>query len=72
MAHDKFGCDLQNSFEENAKEMRYCNATINVISDVLRDRVGGLSKTLTDNKTFLINQTLRIYWMQSSLSSPET
>ena len=48
MAHDEFGCDLQNSFEENAKEMRHCNATINVISDVLRDRVGGLSKTLTN------------------------
>ena len=46
--HDKFGYDLQNSFEENTKEIRYCNATINVISDVLRDGEGGLSKTVTN------------------------
>ena len=45
---DTFRCDLKNSFEENAKEMRYCNAKLNVISDVLRDGVGGLSKTITD------------------------
>ena len=37
-----------NSFEENTKEMRYCNAKLNVISDVLRDGVGGLSKTITN------------------------
>ena len=51
---DTFRCDLQNSFEENAKEMRYCNAKLNVISDVLRDGVGGLSKTITywQQKTF--------------------
>ena len=35
--HGMFGCDLQNNFEENAKGMRYCNAKLNVISDVLRD-----------------------------------
>ena len=45
-----FRCDLQSSFEENAKEMRYCNAKLNVISDVLRDGVGGLSKTITNCK----------------------
>ena len=44
---DTFRCDLKNSFEENAKEMRYCKAKLNVISDVLRDGVGGLSKTIT-------------------------
>ena len=46
--HDTFCCDLKNSFEENAKEMRYCNAKLNVISDLLHDRVGGLSKTITN------------------------
>ena len=46
--HDKFGCDPQNSFEENAKEMRYCNTKLNVISDVLRDGEGGLSKSFTN------------------------
>ena len=42
--HDTFLCDLKNSFEENAKEMRYRNAKLNVISDVLRDGVGGWVK----------------------------
>ena len=46
--HGTFRCDLQNSFEENSKEMRYCNAKLNVISDVLRDGVGGLSETITN------------------------
>ena len=46
--HGTFHCDLQNSFEENAKDMRYCNAKLNVISDVLRDGVCGLSKTITN------------------------
>ena len=36
-----FGSDLQNRFEENAKEMRYCSAKLNVMSDVLRDGGGG-------------------------------
>ena len=46
--HGTFCCDLQNSFEENAKEMQYCNAKLNVISDMLHDGVDGLSKTITD------------------------
>ena len=46
--HGTFRCDLQKRFEENAKEMRYCNAKRNVISDVLRDWVGGLSKTISN------------------------
>ena len=43
--HVTFRCDLQNSFEENVKDMRYCNVKLNVISDAFRDGVGGLSKT---------------------------
>ena len=43
-----FGCDLQNHFEENAKEMRYCSAKLNVISAVLRGGEGGVSKTNTN------------------------
>ena len=40
-------------FEENAKEMRYCSAKLDVISDVLRDGEGGVRKTSpTANKTF--------------------
>ena len=35
-------------FEEKAKEMRYCSAMLNVISDVLRDGEGGVSKTITN------------------------
>ena len=46
--HCRFGCDLQNRFEENAKEMRYCTAELNVISEGLRDEEGGLSKTITN------------------------
>ena len=46
--HGKFGCDLLNSFEENTKEMRYCNSELNIISDVLRDGEDGLSKTITN------------------------
>ena len=45
--HGTFGCDLQNRFEENAKEMRYCSAKLNVISDVIRDREVGLRTTIT-------------------------
>ena len=54
--HDTFGRDLQNRFEKkkkkkkkkNVKEMRYCSAKLNVVSDVLRDGEGGLSKTITN------------------------
>ena len=46
--HVTFGCDLQNRFEEYAKEMRYCSAKLNVISDVLRDEEGGVSETITN------------------------
>ena len=45
--HGAFGCDLQNRFEENAKE-RYCSAMLNVISDVLRDGEVGVNKTITN------------------------
>ena len=45
--HGTFGCDLQNKFEENAKEMRYCSAKLNVISDVLHDGEDGLRKSIT-------------------------
>ena len=48
MTHGTFGCDLQNRFEENAKEMRYCSAKLNVISDVLRDGEGGVRKIITN------------------------
>ena len=46
--HGTFRCNLQNSFKVNAKEMRYCHAKLNVISDALRDGVGGLSKNFTN------------------------
>ena len=46
--HYTFCCDLQNIFKENAKEIRYCNTKLNVISDVLRDEEGWLSKTKTN------------------------
>ena len=46
--HDTFGCDLQNRFEENAKEMRHCSAKLSVISDVLRDGEGGVSKKISN------------------------
>ena len=48
LRHVTFGYDLQSSFEENAKEMRYCNAKLNVIADVLRDEEGGLNKSITN------------------------
>ena len=58
------GRDPQNSFEENAKEMRYCNAKLNFITDVLRDEECWLFKSFTNhsaaNETLLINQTFRI------------
>ena len=44
--HYTFGSDLQNSFKE--KEMRYCNAKLNVVSDVVCDAGCGLSKTITN------------------------
>ena len=53
--HGTFRCDLQNSFEENTKEMRYCNAKLNVISDVLRNGVGRLSKTITKWQLNILN-----------------
>ena len=46
--HGTFGCDLQNRFEENAKEMRYCGAKLNVISDVLRHGEGRVRKIITN------------------------
>ena len=44
----KFGSGLQYSFHLNTKVKRYCDAKMNVISDVLRDREGGFSKTTTN------------------------
>ena len=46
--HGTFGSDLQNRFEEIANEMRNCSAKLNVISDLLRHREGGVSKTITN------------------------
>ena len=56
-----FDCDLQHNFKENAKALRYCNAKLNVISEVLRDGECGLGKPSPNaNKTLFINQTFRI------------
>ena len=44
----QFGSGLQYSFHLNTKVMLYCDAKMNVISDVLRDREGRFSKTTTN------------------------
>ena len=44
----KFGSGLQYSFHLNTKVTLYCDAKMNVISDVLRDREGRFSKTTTN------------------------
>ena len=58
--HGTFRCDLQYNLEENTKEILYCNAKLNVISDALRDGVGGLTG---NTETLLINQTFKIDWI---------
>ena len=45
--YEKFGSGLQYSFHLNTKVTLYCDAKMNVISDVLRDREDMLSKTST-------------------------
>ena len=42
------GSGLQYSFHLNTKVMLCCDAEMNVISDVLRDREGRFSKTITN------------------------
>ena len=44
MPEEKFGSGLQCRFHLNTKVMLYCDAKMNVISDVLRDREGRLVK----------------------------
>ena len=44
----KNGSGLQYSFYLNIKVTLYCDAKMNVISDVLRDREGRFSKTTTN------------------------
>ena len=45
---EKIGSGLQYSFHLNTKVTLYCDAKMNVISDVLRDREGRFSKTTTN------------------------
>ena len=48
LSHRKNLAVVCNSFHLNTKVMLYCDAKMNVISDVLRDREGRLSKTTTN------------------------
>ena len=45
---EKFGSGLQYSFHLNTEITLYCDAKMNVISDVLRDMEGRFSKTTTN------------------------